>query len=378
MKLKMLNKVKVDLDERSYDISIGRGLLSCVEDFLPFDIKGRKLFLFTDINVEPYAKGLRDKFKDMGASWCELLVFPAGEATKSYERLQEAHNWMLENNVHRNSVVFAVGGGVIGDLSGFAASSILRGVPYVQIPTSLLAQVDSSVGGKTGINTSYGKNLVGSFYQPKAVVIDTKTLKSLPERELYSGYAEVVKYGLLGDRDFFKWLEEGNGKRILSLDEEAIAKAIEICCKTKADVVKADEREGGKRALLNLGHTFAHAFETLAGYDGSLLHGEAVSMGMVQAFNLSASMGLCSDEYYKRVVAHFRDVGLPVDAGDSNAKEALVGVDIENYKSIMRRDKKAQDGKMVFVLANSIGDAFVHKEVPEDMLDAVLKDFVLS
>ena len=368
--------VHVDLAERSYDIIIGHGILSSVQDYLPFEIEGKKIFIITDINVRPYAEDLRHRFKDLGASWCELLAFSAGEAIKSYDRLKDTHEWMLANNVHRDSVVVAVGGGVIGDLTGFAASSVLRGVPYVQIPTSLLAQVDSSVGGKTGINTPYGKNLVGSFYQPVGVVIDTETLKTLPARELLSGYAEIVKYGLIGDREFFEWLEIRNGKRVVSTHPEEIARAIEVCCKAKAEVVKADEREGGVRTLLNLGHTFGHAFETLAGYDGSLLHGEAVSLGMVLAFDLSVRMGLCPAEDRDRVVRHFDEVGLPVCAKDTNAKAAILNASIEEYKDIMRRDKKAHNGKTVFVLVRGIGEAFVHKDVPENMVDATLANFL--
>jgi len=368
-------KVHIDLADRSYDIAIGHGLLSAIEGYLPFEVAGKKLFIITDENVKPYAEGLKDSFITQGARWCERKVFTPGEATKSYDCLKEAHDWMLENNVHRDSVVVAVGGGVIGDLTGFAASSVLRGVPFVQIPTSLLAQVDSSVGGKTGINTAYGKNLVGSFYQPISVVIDTKTLNTLPERELRAGYAEVVKYGLIGDKSFFEWLEDGNGKRVLSLDNDATAKAIETSCKAKARVVEADEREGGMRALLNLGHTFGHAFEALAGYDGSLLHGEAVALGTVLAFDLSVRMGLCPAADLEQVVKHFRDVGLPVSVGDTQAADALMA-DVNTYKDIMLRDKKALDGKMVFVLVRGIGSSLVHKDVPIELVDVTLEDFL--
>ncbi|MCK5374254.1 MAG: 3-dehydroquinate synthase, partial [Alphaproteobacteria bacterium] len=335
------------------------------------------LFVITDENVHGYgyASALRDSFIKTGASWCELMVFPFGEATKSYDRLKEAHDWMLSNNVHRDSIVVAVGGGVIGDLAGFAASTIMRGVPFVQVPTSLLAQVDSSVGGKTGINTAFGKNLVGSFYQPASVVIDIDTLKTLPERELYAGYAEVVKYGLIGDKSFFRWLENGNGKKVLSLDPDAVAKAIDVCCKAKAKIVEADEREGGKRALLNLGHTFGHAFEALSGYDGTLLHGEAVALGTVLAFDLSVRMGLCPSEDYERVVRHFCDVGLPVDIYDTDAAGVIIA-NGQTLKDVMLRDKKVKSGKSVFILANCIGDALVHNDVPEGLIDEVLEDFL--
>ncbi len=368
-------KVHIDLAERNYDIAIGQDILFSIENYLPFDISGKKLFIITDENVFPYAAALKNSFIALDAHWCEIHTFPAGEATKSYDSLKEAHDWMLENNVHRDSVIVAVGGGVVGDLTGFAAATVLRGVPFVQIPTSLLAQVDSSVGGKTGINTAYGKNLVGSFYQPEAVVIDTDTLKTLPKRELMAGYGEVIKYGLIGDKSFFEWLEDGNAKRILSLESDAVAKAIETSCKAKARVVEVDEREGGARALLNLGHTFGHAFEALAGYDGSLLHGEAVALGTVLAFDLSVRMELCPQEDMDRVVRHFRDVGLPVDAKDTKAATALQA-DVGAYKEIMLRDKKALNGKMVFVLVRGIGEALVHKQVPEDLVDSVILDFL--
>ncbi len=367
--------VHIDLCERSYDIAIGSNLLSSIDKYLPFDVAGKKLFIVTDENVCPYAKSLKEALLALGARWCEEKIFPAGEATKSYDNLKAVHEWMLINNIHRDSVIIAVGGGVIGDLTGFAAATVLRGVPFVQIPTSLLAQVDSSVGGKTGINTAHGKNLVGNFYQPISVVIDTETLKTLPKRELCAGYAEVVKYGLIADVEFFEWLEDENAKRVLSLDPQATAKAIEVSCKAKAKVVEADEREGGVRALLNLGHTFGHAFEALAGYDGSLLHGEAVALGTVLAFDLSVRMGLCPAQDYDRVVGHFRDAGLPVCAGDTSAAAAL-RADIKVYKDIMLRDKKALNGKMVFVLVRGIGNALIHKEVPEELVDAVIKDFL--
>ncbi|MFP4097754.1 MAG: 3-dehydroquinate synthase [Alphaproteobacteria bacterium] len=367
--------VHIDLAERSYDITIGKGILSSVFPCLPFHVKGKKIFIFTDKNVQALAGSLRDQFVEAGASWCQMMVLEPGERTKSYDSLKEAHGWMLSNTVHRDSVVFAVGGGVIGDLAGFAAATVLRGVPFVQVPTSLLAQVDSSVGGKTGINTPYGKNLVGSFYQPCSVVIDIDTLKTLPQRELFAGYAEIVKYGLLGDRAFFEWMEDCNGKQLLALEPDVVVRALEVSCQMKAAVVQADEKERGQRALLNLGHTFGHAFEALAGYNGSLLHGEAVAMGIVLAFDLSVRMGLCPAEDYERVVAHFRDVGLPVGLHDTDAVETLQA-NGHMIKDIMRRDKKVKDGKMAFILARGIGDCFTHNDVPENLLDDVLENFL--
>ncbi len=358
--------VSIDLDERSYDIHIGQQLLNNFNDFLPVDMCGRKAFIITDDNVTDYALAVKSQLKDSGASVTEVLVLPFGEKTKSYERWMQCLSWMLKHNIHRNSIVFAGGGGVIGGLAGFAASSVLRGVPFVQVPTTLLSQVDSSVGGKTGINTEYGKNLVGAFYQPISVITDIDTLKTLPKRELLAGYAEVVKYGLIWDLPFFEWLEQ-NGSKVLDLDVDSVSYAIKVSCEAKADVVQADEREGGKRALLNLGHTFGHALEAAAGYDGSLLHGEGVSIGTVMAFDLSAMMGLCSKEDAVRVRKHFALVGLPVDAANINAS-------IDDLIATMRRDKKAMDHKMTFILTRGIGQAFVTQEVDEGHVRYILKD----
>lgn len=358
--------VEIDLGERSYNIAIGADILSGIEGFIPFDIAGKKIFLITDDNVEPYANKIRDVLNRAGASLCEVLVFPHGEKTKSYARLQDAHDWMLDHNIHRNSVVIAVGGGVIGDLAGFAAATVLRGVPFVQIPTSLLAQVDSSVGGKTGINTQYGKNLVGAFYQPVSVVADMDVFKTLPARELRAGYAEILKYGLIDDLDFFEWLEI-NGSKVIDADLNKISYAVEVSCKAKASIVEADEKEHGKRALLNLGHTFGHALEAVAGYDGTLLHGEGVAIGMVMAFDLSVAMGLCPNQDALRVREHIKGMGLPVHAG-----EIGLSASVDDLITIMQRDKKAVDNKMTFILVKGIGSAFVTQKVPEDMVRQII------
>lgn len=359
-----MKQVHIDLGTHSYPIYIGKKILNDIAALLPFAIKGRKAFIITDENVAPYAGGLKASLECAGVSFCDILVLPFGESTKSFERLQACHHWMLSLGVHRNSVVFALGGGVIGDLAGFAASTVLRGVPYVQIPTSLLAQVDSSVGGKTGINTVYGKNLVGSFYQPSAVVADIETLKTLPQREVLAGYAEIVKYGLIGDFDFYEWLE-AHGRRVVKLEYDAVAYAIELSCRAKAKVVEEDEKEQGRRALLNLGHTFGHALEAAMEYDGRLLHGEAVAIGTIMAFELSARMGLCSGQEVVRVIHHFEQVGLPVHAGH-------IVADIDDLIETMRKDKKATDLSMVFILARGIGDAFVSREVEENLVRDVL------
>ena len=358
--------VEIDLGERSYNIAIGVNILSSIDNFLPFDVKGKKIFLITDDNVEPYANDIRDVLTKSGASFCEVIVFPHGEKTKSYTRLQDAHDWMLSHNIHRNSVVFAVGGGVIGDLAGFSAATVLRGVSFVQIPTSLLAQVDSSVGGKTGINTQYGKNLVGAFYQPVSVVADMDVFKTLPVRELRAGYAEILKYGLIDDLGFFEWLEV-NGSDVVGADIQKISYAVEVSCKAKAAIVEADEKEHGKRALLNLGHTFGHALEAVAGYDGTLLHGEGVAIGMVMAFDLSVAMGLCPKEDALRVREHIKEMGLPVHAGGIG-----LTTNVDDLIAIMQRDKKAVDNKMTFILVNGIGSAFVTQEVPEGMVRQII------
>jgi 3-dehydroquinate synthase len=362
--------VTIDLGLRSYDIYIGTGLLFRMAEFLPVDVPDSKFFIVTDESVEPYARQVQTVLQDAKAAAVEVLVLPTGEKTKSFGMLKRTCDWLLEQGVNRDSCVLAVGGGVIGDLAGFAASVVMRGLPYVQVPTTLLSQVDSSVGGKTGINTHKGKNLVGSFYQPAAVIIDLDTLKTLPKRQLLAGYAEVAKYGLIKDASFFTWLEE-HGKDVIALDEASLSHAIEDSVKAKAMIVEVDEREQGVRALLNFGHTFGHALEASAGYDGRLLHGEAVAIGTVMAFDLSHRMDLCSHDDLKRVEQHFLALGLPVRA--STISPAL-NADADALLDLMRLDKKVKKGKLRFILANGVGEAFVEDEVPEKLVKAVLED----
>ena len=264
-------------------------------------------------------------------------------------------------------ILIALGGGVVGDLVGFAAASLLRGVDFIQVPTSLLAQVDSSVGGKTGVNAAAGKNLIGAFHQPKLVLADTETLDTLPIRELRAGYAEVIKYGLLGDSSFFEWLE-ANGAAVLGRAPEALANAVLTSCTAKARIVEADEREAGKRALLNLGHTFAHAFEAIAGYDGRLLHGEAVGTGMVLAYDLAVEMGLCPGQDAGRARAHIAASGLTTRLADLPVHDATN----DELIAIMKRDKKARQGKMRFIVPRAIGDSFVTDDVTMETLARVL------
>lgn len=365
------NIVTIDLDARSYDIYIGAGILFRLNDFVPENVGGRSVFIVTDRNVETYARHIHDLLAREGARRVELLVLPPGEKTKSFQQVENVSQWLLAHDLNRDSIIFAVGGGVMGDLAGFCASIAMRGVPYVQVPTTLLAQVDSSVGGKTGINTPQGKNLVGSFYQPIAVIADIETLKTLPKRELLAGYAEVVKYGLIGDSGFFRWLEE-NGSRVCALEEDAIAYAVEVSIKAKAMIVESDEKESGRRALLNLGHTFGHALEAAAGYDGRLLHGEAVAIGVMMALELSIRMGFCSREDYERVEQHFMAIGLPVSP---SFVEGLT-TSVDELFEIMKRDKKANNGRMTFVLLDAIGGAFLSKDVPEKLVREILYEFL--
>lgn len=358
----------VELGDRSYPIHIGPGLLNQVQELVPMDLASRRLFILYDRNVEGHARRLSMALPGEA----EMKSVDGGEQAKSYGRLENILEWLLENRVDRSSVLFVVGGGVIGDLGGFAASIVLRGIPFIQIPTTLLAQVDSSVGGKTGINTPQGKNLVGSFYQPAAVLCDTDTLHTLPVRELRAGYAEIVKYGLLGSFDFYEWLEK-HGSDVLSLQKDALIHAIETGCRMKAHIVGEDEREqtGGDRALLNLGHTFGHALEAAARYDGRLLHGEAVSIGMVLAFRLCAKMGLCLGQDAVRMEQHLKSCGLKTEIShidpvlEQNAREIV---------RLMYHDKKASGGRIGFILVRGIGRAF--QSVDVDMADvaAVIED----
>ena len=348
--------VSVDLGTRSYDIVIGENLLPKAGEHLKPHLKAKRVAIVTDENVY----GLHGKTLDatMADYETHMIIRPAGENQKSFDGLQAVLGSLFEAGFDRNDTVIAFGGGVIGDLTGFAASIFKRGCQFVQIPTTLLSQVDSSVGGKTAINNSYGKNLIGAFYQPKLVLADSSVLKTLPTRELKAGYAEVVKYGLLGDSDFFNWLDE-NGQDVLDLKPEAIAHAVAVSCKTKAHIVAADERERGERALLNLGHTFAHALEIEAGYSGDLLHGEAVSAGMEMAFDFSAAQGLCDKDDAAKVKSHFMRLGLTCIKDVTPLLK-----DAGKLLTHMDQDKKNEGGDLTLILARAIGEAFVQKAAP--------------
>ncbi|MBW9065321.1 3-dehydroquinate synthase [Rhizobium herbae] len=351
--------VRVDLGDRSYDILIGPGLIATAANEIASRLKGRRMAVITDEHVAPlYLEPLMAtlKAKEIEAV---SLVLPAGEKTKSFDHLIPVCEAILGARIERNDAVIALGGGVIGDLTGFAAGIARRGSRFIQIPTSLLAQVDSSVGGKTGINSPHGKNLIGVFHQPDLVLADTDVLDTLSPREFRAGYAEVAKYGLIDKPDFFAWLEK-NWQAVFAGGDARI-EAIAISCQAKADVVAADERENGLRALLNLGHTFGHALEAATHYDGRrLVHGEGVAIGMVLAHEFSARMNLASRDDATRVEAHLKAVGLPTRMNDIPGTLPPA----EKLMDAIAQDKKVKGGKLTFILTRGIGQSFVADDVP--------------
>ncbi len=358
--------ISVELSERSYDIVIGNGLISRLGTLISPLLARPFTVIVTDENVaDEWLQPATEALSNSGIS-CETIILPAGEASKSFASFEHLTSELLTKGVERRDHIIALGGGVIGDLTGFAAATLRRGMGFIQVPTSLLAQVDSSVGGKTGINSTKGKNLVGAFHQPALVVADLDTLDTLPMREMKAGYAEVVKYGLIDDPGFFGWLEQ-NGESLIAGDKAAQGHAVSVCCRAKARIVAEDELEKGKRALLNLGHTFGHALEAECGYDGSLLHGEAVAIGMVQALQMSEAMGICEQGSSLKVAEHLSTIGLPVAIADlaQNFK-------VDDLISHMMQDKKVESGKLVFVLASAIGAAEVRRDVSLDQLRMLL------
>ncbi|MBS9716159.1 3-dehydroquinate synthase [Pseudohalocynthiibacter aestuariivivens] len=365
----MHETLRVNLAERSYDIKIGTGLIVNAGAEISAYLDRPRVAVLTDENVA--AKHLEALRTGLTASGVDMvaLTLPAGEATKSWPHFERSVEWLLEQKIERRDVVVAFGGGVIGDLAGFAAAVLRRGVRFVQIPTSLLAQVDSSVGGKTGINAPQGKNLIGAFHQPTLVLADIEVLGTLTPRDFLAGYGEVAKYGMLGDEAFFEWLEK-NGPALASGDMEARAYAVKRSCEMKADIVERDETELGDRALLNLGHTFCHALEAATGYSDRLFHGEGVAVGCALAFEVSARMGFCSQESPSRVRAHLKTMGMKTDLAD--IKGALP--DAEALIALMRQDKKVVDGQIKFVMARAIGDAFVTSDVDLDIVKTVLSE----
>jgi 3-dehydroquinate synthase len=361
----------VDLGERSYTISIGAGLLGAADRLIAPHLRLPRAVLVTDAHLArtPHPGRLTSSLAKAGITLRQVTV-PAGEASKSITAYESLLDDLLAHGAERRSTIIALGGGVVGDLTGFVAATLLRGVDYIQVPTSLLAQVDSAVGGKTGINSRHGKNLIGAFHQPRAVVIDTETLATLPERELKAGYAEVLKYSLIRDAGFFEWLET-HGRDVLAGDPVAQAHAIRRSLAIKAAVVTVDERETGtERALLNFGHTFAHAYEALAGYGAGLLHGEAVSIGMVRALQLSRRLDLCPGQDVERALRHMGALGLPKNLEDLGLERFLP----QAVLAAMARDKKVENSRLRFILAHGIGDAFIHGDVPPGEVQALFEE----
>ncbi len=360
--------VPVALAERTYDIVIGRGLLATLGARIKALRPGAKTIVITDETVSTiHLPAALASLKDAGIETSSVVV-PAGESSKNFANFESVCEAIVAARIERGDLVIALGGGVIGDLAGYAAASVRRGLDFVQVPTTLLAQVDSSVGGKTGINSRHGKNLVGAFHQPILVVADTALLDTLPKREFRAGYAEVAKFGLLGDAAFFAWLEAN--WRDLFAGGPAREQAIAVCCRGKAGIVSRDERETGERALLNLGHTFGHALEAGAGFSQRLLHGEAVALGCVLAFEFSARQGLIGADVAARASAHLAAVGLPTKLTDIPG-----GVPNEDrLMDLIAQDKKVKRGKLTFILVRGIGQAFIENNVDPAQVRAFLAD----
>lgn len=367
--------IHVALGERSYDVVVGSGLVADAGRHLKPVLARPAVAIVTDANVAKlHLPALQAALTRDGIAVAATVVLPPGEATKDVPYLMQVLDELLAARIERTDTVLALGGGVIGDLTGFAASVLRRGVAVAQIPTSLLAQVDASIGGKTGIDTRFGKNLIGTFHQPRIVLADVGVLGTLPQRELLAGYAEVVKYGLLGDARFFDWLET-NGASVMQGDAAARTYAVLASARMKAEIVAGDERESGRRALLNLGHTFGHALEAELGYDNRLLHGEAVACGMVMAFDLSVRMGLCPAPDAERVRRHLRAVGLPAGL-PGEAPDG--GWNPRRLLEHMRQDKKVSGGTLTFILVRGIGKSFVSREVTEADVLSVLGSVLLA
>lgn len=365
----MSSTVPVVLGLHSYNIYIGAGLLEKAADFLAPFARGMTVPVVTDeIVAGLYLSRLLDDLRQSGID-ASPLVLPAGEGTKSFPWLEKLCRDLVRLGVERNGLVVALGGGVIGDLVGFAAGILKRGVGFAQIPTTLLAQVDSSIGGKTAIDMPEGKNLVGLFHQPRIVIADTEVLSSLPRRQLLAGYAEVVKYGAIADADFFQWLNS-NAHKGLSGEQPVLERMVADSCRMKSEIVSRDERETGDRALLNLGHTFGHALEAATGYSGRLLHGEAVAIGMVLAFRLSEYLGYSSSSDTEQLVRHLTNMGLPVNMATIPGGAPDTALVIDH----MKHDKKAEGQRLRFVLIHALGRAFVCSSVPMEAVRAVLSN----
>ncbi len=355
-----MQTLNVELASRSYPIHISRNLLSQAELILPY-LKRKQVAIITNTTVAPlYLDKLSKTLINAGVRVTPIIL-PDGEAYKNSETLNKIYDALLENRSERSTTLIALGGGVIGDLTGYAAATYLRGVPFIQIPTTLLSQVDSSVGGKTGINHPLGKNMIGAFYQPQVVLADIDTLQTLPPREFSAGVAEVIKYGLIRDADFFDWLEV-NMEKLMALDEAVLSYAIFRSCQNKTEVVARDEHENGERALLNLGHTFGHAIENAMGY-GVWLHGEAVAAGTMMAARLSERMGWLTNQDVQRIHAIFTAANLPLNAPK---------LGVEKYLNLMQLDKKVADGKIRLVLQQGIGKSVITSDYDIEKLRETL------
>lgn len=356
-----MKQIQVDLGVRSYSIVIGRNLMSCSEHFARF-LQDKKILIVTNETVAPlYLEKLVSQLSSFDC--VEPVILPDGEQYKTLAQMDSIFTSLLQQNLGRDTVLIALGGGVVGDMTGFAAASYQRGIDFIQIPTTLLAQVDSSVGGKTAVNHPLGKNMIGAFYQPKLVMVDTDCLSTLPANEFAAGMAEVIKYGIIWDHEFFSWLEN-NVECLKSLDYEALAYAIGRCCEIKADIVAQDETEQGVRALLNLGHTFGHAIEAEMGY-GVWLHGEAVAAGTILAASTASKMGLIDESIVCRIVTLFEAFDLPVSPPDS--------MNFEQFIKHMRRDKKVLKGQVRLVLPEAMGQAGIYSEVSDELLENVIR-----
>ncbi len=360
--------LRLDLGPRSYDIVVGDGLLGEAGALMAPVIRQKRAIVVTDETVAKLHLGTLLAGLDKADVAHETIVLPPGEATKDFAHFGKLTDDILALGIERGTPLVALGGGVIGDITGFAAATLLRGLDYVQVPTTLLSQVDSSVGGKTAIDTRHGKNLVGAFHQPVLVLADMDVLATLPRRELLAGYAEVVKYGLIRDAKFYAWLEEA-GPRVVAGDVDAQRQAVLTSCAAKAEVVAIDEREIAERQLLNFGHTFGHALEAETGFGDALLHGEAVALGMRLAFDLSAQLGLCSPDVPLRVRRHYEAVGLPASLGQiANGRR----FEASHLLRHMGRDKKVRDGHITLILSRGIGEAFISRDVDRATLEAFL------
>jgi len=361
----MKNKISVELEQRSYDILIGANSINYLAEFLGKK-KYSKIFIITDENVAKHHLARLEAVLPKS----EKIITKAGEQTKSFQFLEKICEEILAKGIDRKSLIIAFGGGVIGDLSGFIASILLRGIDFIQIPTTLLAAVDSSVGGKTAINSKAGKNLIGSFYQPQLVLCDLNFLKTLPAREIKSGYAEIVKYGFIRDLDFFEFLEK-NYQKVFAQDEEVLTKVITRSCEIKAEIVGRDEKESGERALLNFGHTFGHIFETETNYSDEILHGEAVALGMLMAAKMSQNFEMILEKDFLRIASHLENCGFVVDP-----KKIRKNWDEKNLVTHLYKDKKNEGQNLTFILLTKIGESLVKKSVPLADFGKVLREFL--